>query len=132
MHIIFCFQGRTYTLTLTCPTDSALFILYFIYRTDIDVADEFDTAPKTSPYSTLTNTFRLAEKEGWDAARISWLLTFNVLKTSERTKLLFGAVDEQVFCFIKNEQRHSTTITCTNLDCTDKERNYSTTELTLS
>ncbi|CAF5028058.1 unnamed protein product, partial [Rotaria sp. Silwood1] len=87
-------------------------------------------APETSSYSTLVKIFHLVEKEGWDAARISWLLNFHLLKpTDQQPKSLFGSADEQVFCFIKDNQRHSNTITCTNLQCTDKERNYSTTEL---
>jgi hypothetical protein len=95
----------------------------------VNVADEMDNAPSTSPYSTLVKTFRIVEEDGWNAARISWLLRFHLLKTSDRTKCLFGSVDEEVFCFIKERQRHSNIITCTNLDCTDKERNYSSTEL---
>jgi hypothetical protein len=90
-----------------------------------------DDAPETSPYSTLVKTFRIAENEGWDAARISWLLKFNLLKTSDRTKCLFGSVDEQVFCFLKDQQLHSSTITCTNLDCTKKERNLLSTDIRL-
>jgi hypothetical protein len=104
--------------------------LYFIYRTDINIAAEFDNAPEKSPYSTLVKTFRLAETKGWDAARISWLLTFHLLKpTDQQPKSLFGSLDEQVFCFLKDYQRHSNTITCTNLHCTDKERNYISTDL---
>jgi hypothetical protein len=107
-----------------------LFALYFLYRTDIEVADELDHAPKTSPYSTLVKVFQLVEKEGWDTARISWLLNFNLLKPTDRQpKSLFGSVDEQVFCFIKNQQRHSNKITCSRPDCKQRVRNYSTPEL---
>ncbi len=74
-----------------------------MYRTDINIAGEFDEAPSTSSYSILVRIFRLVEKEGWDAACISWLLHFHLLKTTDRhPKSLFGSVDEQVFCFIKN------------------------------
>ncbi len=104
--------------------------MYFIYRTDINIAVEFDSASEASPYSMLVKTFRLAENKGWDAARINWLLNFHLLKTTDRQhKSLFGSVDEQVFCFLKDYQRHSNTITCTNVHCTEKERNFSSTEL---
>ncbi|CAF1135500.1 unnamed protein product [Adineta ricciae] len=125
------FEGRPYTLTLTCPIDTALFALYFMYQVDINMRDETDNTLPSSPYSTLLSTFRIVEKEGWDAARISWLLKFNLLKTSDRTKSLFGSVDELVFCFLKNSQRHSTTITCTNPDCTKRKRVISSTEIGL-
>ncbi|CAF4709913.1 unnamed protein product, partial [Rotaria sp. Silwood2] len=41
------FRGRFYTLTNTCPTDSALFALYFIYKIDINIAGELNDAPET-------------------------------------------------------------------------------------
>jgi hypothetical protein len=87
-------------------------------------------APATSPYSTLVKVFSIVEKEGWDAARISWLLNFNILKSTDRQpKSLFGSVDNQVFCFIKDAQRYTRKITCSRLDCTERERNYLNTEL---
>ncbi|CAF3432704.1 unnamed protein product [Rotaria socialis] len=126
------FEGQSYSLTLTCPIDSALFVLYFLYKTDVSLAGELDDAPQSSPYSKLVETFKIVEKEGWDTARIYWLLTFNILKRSDRRlKSLFGSVDEQVFCFLKNEQRHSNKIICTRPDCKEKERFYSTTELSI-
>jgi hypothetical protein len=102
-----------------------------LYRTDINIADEFDNASDTSPYSTLVKIFHIVEKEGWDAARISWLLTHRILKTSDRKKSLFGSIDEQVFCFLKQAQRHSVKIECSRLQCKEKQRNYTTTELDL-
>ncbi|CAF1533686.1 unnamed protein product [Adineta ricciae] len=125
------FEGRRYTLTFTCPIDTALFALYFIYRVNDFVCEEMNDALGTSPYATLVKTFRIVDKDGWDAARISWLLHFNLLKTSDRTKSLFGSVDEIVFCFLKNTQRHSTTITCTNPHCTQRKRVISSTEIGL-
>ncbi|UJR12328.1 hypothetical protein I4U23_016505 [Adineta vaga] len=109
------FESRRYTLTLTYT----------------NMRDEMENALPSSPYSILLSTFRIVEKEGWDAARISWLLKFNLLKTSDRAKSLFGSVDELVFCFLKNSQRHSTTITCTNPDCTNRKRVISASEIRL-
>jgi len=60
-----------------------LFALYFVYGTDADVADEFINPRSTSPYTTLVKVFQIVEEEGWDAARISWLLTHHILKTSD-------------------------------------------------
>ncbi len=129
VHNFLFFEGRSYTLTLTCPTDSALFALYFIYRTDINISEEMKNAPETSPYSRLVRTFRIVENEGWDAARISWLLTHRILKTSDREKSLFDSVDEQVFSFSKCAQRHSRSIEYSRLLCKERKRNYTTTEI---
>ncbi|CAF1491231.1 unnamed protein product [Adineta steineri] len=127
----FMFQDKKYTLFNTCPTDSALFALYFLYKTDLNISEEFKDAPETSPYSTLVKTFEIVEKEGWDAARISWLLTFDLLKTSDRKKNLFGSVNEQVFCFVKYLQRYSIEIECTRPQCKRKTRIETTTELNI-
>ena len=79
---------------------------------------------------TLVKTFNLVEKEEWDAARIYWSLTLNLLKKSDRqSKDLFGSVDEVVFSFVKNAQRHSNDIICSRSDCTEKQRNYVSIEL---
>ncbi len=103
-----------------------------MYRTDSEIADEFNCAPETSPYSTLVKTFELVEKKGWDIARLNWLLSFNIVKpTDPQTISLFGSVDEQVFCFIKNLQRHSYETVCSRVDCTEKVINRTTTELNI-
>jgi hypothetical protein len=54
-----------------------------VYRPGINVVDEFDNAPNTSLYSTLVEVFHIVEKDGWNSARIGWLLTHRILKTSD-------------------------------------------------
>ena len=103
-----------------------------MHRTDINIAAEFESAPRTSSYSTLAETFRIVETDGWNIARLNWLLHFNLLKPTDRQPIsLFGSVDEQVFCFLKDEQRYSYTCTCSRPDCVERERVYTTTELDL-
>ena len=110
--------------------DSALFSLYFIYKTDVAIAAELDYAPSTSAYSTLVQIFGIVDTEGWDAARISWALQFHILRsTDKQPKSLFGSVDERVFRFIKDAQRHSKQITCERADCPRRQRNCTSTEL---
>jgi hypothetical protein len=78
----------------------------------------------------LIETFRIVETEGWDAARLAWLLHFNVLKSIDQQPInLFGSPDAQVFSFIKDEQRYSYTCTCTRPDCKENERIFTSTEL---
>ncbi|CAF1408549.1 unnamed protein product [Rotaria magnacalcarata] len=124
------YTGQAYTLYNTCAIDSALFSLYFIYVTDETISSELKEAAESSPYATLTKTFNIVEKEGWDAARIYWLLKCNILKTTGRlTRDLFGSVDELVFSFLKSRQRHSNEIICSRPDCTKKERKCTSTDL---
>ncbi|CAF2981320.1 unnamed protein product [Rotaria sp. Silwood2] len=123
--------GRSYTLTNTCPTDSALFALYFIYKIDINIAGELNDAPETSGYSTLVKTFRTVEKEGWDAARLSWLHKHGILQHVAEKKSLFGSADKQVFRFLTCEQQHSSQIECSRVQCKKRRRNRTNTELCL-
>ncbi|CAF2901831.1 unnamed protein product [Rotaria sp. Silwood2] len=125
------FRGRSYTLTNTCPTDSALFALYFIYKIDINIAGELNDAPETSAYSTLVKTFRTVEKEGWDAARLSWLHEHGILQHVAEKKSLFGSADKQVFRFLTCEQQHSSQIECSRVQCKKRRRNRTNTELCL-
>jgi hypothetical protein len=107
-----------------------LFALYYIYKTDDNVANNFRTAQKSSPYLKLIDTFALVEKEGWDIARLYWLRRWNILKVPGRQPTsLFGFVDEFVFNFLKIEQRYSIKITCTRYDCPRQQHNNSSTEL---
>jgi len=102
-----------------------------LYRTDIDISDEFNNAPSGSPYSILVDTFSLVEKEGWDTARLSWLLTHGILKTSNREKDLYGSVDVQVFCFLKYAQSYSCEIECSRLQCKNRKSIFTTTQLNI-
>lgn len=123
-------QGHTYSLTNTCPIDSALFALYFIYVTDETISSEFKEAPESSPYSTLVKTFNIVETEGWDAARIYWLINFNILKTNHgKSKDLYGSVDEVVCNFLKILQSYTTDIICSRSDCVQKQRKTTSAEL---
>jgi hypothetical protein len=105
--------------------------LYFIYQTDIKVARKLNTAPDRSPYSTLVKVFRIAEDEGWDTARLSWLHKHHSLENVAQKENLFGSVDEQVFCFLKSEQYYSYQIECSRAECKNKIRTRTTTEVTV-
>jgi hypothetical protein len=129
---LFQLSGQKYTLTLPCAIDAALFALYFLYRTDLDIAHEFDKAPVASPYAMLAETFDIVEKSSWNIARIHWLPKHGLLKTTDRQpKSSFGTVDESVFCFIKKQQCYTETIICMRPDYTQRERNYSSAELNI-
>ncbi|CAF3804981.1 unnamed protein product [Rotaria sp. Silwood1] len=124
------YEGQLYSLTLTCPIDTALFCLYFVYETDINVAEELKKASESSSYATLIKTFDLVKTEGWDSARIFWLRAFNILKKYDKQpKSLFSSVDETVFKFLRTQQRHITKITCSRSDCAQRERDCSSTEI---
>ncbi|CAF1504788.1 unnamed protein product [Adineta ricciae] len=125
------FKDLYYKLTNTCATDSGLFVLYFIYKTDLDLADIFEDAPSTSPYSSLARVFRIVDTEGWDIARLTWLYINGILDKFARKENLFGSIDAQVFHFIKEEQRYSYETVCSRPQCKLKNRHSSSTELVI-
>lgn len=105
--------------------------MYFIYKTDLDLADIFDNAPASSAYSTLAEVFRIVETEGWDTARLTWLHVNGLLKMFARQENLFGSLDTYVFRFIKEEQRYSYETDCSRLQCKVKNDQSSSTELVI-
>ena len=114
----------------TCSIDSGLFALYYLYKTDANIAAEFDSATETSVYSTLARTFQISDSDGWDASRIYWLKTLGILQSSNHKVIsMFGSLDERVFRFVKSGQRHSSLIQCSRPNCKQRERQFSSIDL---
>ena len=130
MEIVSFNHGQTYSISNTCKIDSGLFILFYLYKTDEEVAEAIDVDDPKSPYSILRQTFQYVDTDGWDVARIYWLLTNKILKPSDRNmKNLFGSMDENVFRFVKEKQRYARTVLCTREECRRKKRIIENTEL---
>jgi hypothetical protein len=79
----------------------------------------------------LVKVFRIAEREGWDAARLSWLHTNGILEQFARRESLFGSIDDQVFRFLKREQNYYQQAECSRVQCKKRKRNFTTAELHL-
>lgn len=127
---ILAIKGQSYSIANTCNVDSGLFVLYYLYRTDVTFTQDILDAPGDSPCVLLRKTFDLVETEGWDIARIFWLLTNNRIKKSGRKiKNIFGSLDENVFRTIKRQQRYSFTKVCSRPECKQKKRTTINTEL---
>ncbi len=108
-----------------------MFVLYFIYKTDINISEELNNAPETSVYATLVKVFRIAEEEGWNIARLSWLNEIGILGEFAAKESLFGSIDSQVFDFLKHQQHHSYDIECSRAECKKRHRQHKKTELCL-
>ena len=131
--IVFAVSGQSYSIQNTCNLDSGLFIFYFLYRMDINIEEAMSQAPQGSPYALLAKTFRYVEADGWDSARIFWMLSNGTLKTTDRkTKDIFGSLDTNVFRFIKQTQRYLRTATCARANCSERERLIINTEVSVS
>ena len=123
---------QPHSFTNTCAMDSALFALYSLYRTNDHIFDELKNQSIDSPFCSLLTVFLLVDKEGWNAARTHWISINNLIKNSTQNKIdMFSSVDQQVFDFIKEAQRHSSEIICSRHDCAEKIRKLSTTEISI-
>ncbi|CAF3381190.1 unnamed protein product [Rotaria socialis] len=126
--------GQQYSIINTCSLDSALFALYFAYRTNIDIQQHIGS----DILAKIESTFALVETEGWGAARIDWLKRHNQLQmvqppvSEELISLdMYGSLNERVFCFITELQQYSSIIECTRPECKEKVRRVSNTELSI-
>lgn len=103
-----------------------------IEQTDNNVAEAFETALPTSAYSVLAKTFRIAETDGWDQARIHWLRHFDLANpTTLGTICLFGKLEDTVFKMLEEEQRYYSTITCNREDCPNRQQLFTTSKIDL-
>lgn len=126
------FVGQSYNLHSTCPLDSVLFPLYPINHMDINIVEEFSTAPSHSSHAVLAETFRIVDSEGWDQARIHWLLHFNIINpTRRRTVNLFGMLKESTLQFLCEQQRYSSSAICSREDCLNHRETFTSTEIDL-
>jgi hypothetical protein len=81
-------------------------------------------------YTILSRTLRLVDQDGWDVARICWLLENKILKSSDhKVKDLFGSMDRNVFRLIKARQQYSRRRVCTRANCPRREHTLINTEL---
>jgi hypothetical protein len=124
---------QSYSIVNTCNLDCGLFIFYYLYRMEITIEEAMSQAPQGSPYALLRRTFQYVQANGWDTARIFWLLSNRILKPTDRKiKNLFGSLDTNVFRFIKQTQRYSRKATCARANCPHRERLLINTELCVS
>jgi len=121
--------GHEYGITDTCNVDSGLFVLYFLFQTD-SIMHELIDKMSTEPYTSLRATFELVDSEGWDSARLYWLLVHKRLDPfSNSLQSMFGSMDQNVYQFIKGLQRYSVSSLCSRLECPERKKRGFCTEL---
>ncbi|CAF2402731.1 unnamed protein product [Rotaria sp. Silwood2] len=124
------FEGHTYSVTNTCSMDSPLFALYFIFRTEPSI-NEIILNSENEPFSSLRETFLLVESDGWDQARLQWLISHGLLnRKGVNTNDIYGSLDTNVIRFIKNPlQLHQAKTFCARHTCPQRERTIKTTDI---
>lgn len=126
-------EGQSYSITNTCPLDTGLFMLYHAYKSsglDFQYLFESDRLPV---YTTMRRTFQLVETDGWDSARLFWLLTHGLLKnkTQNGEYDLENTITEIVFRFVQSIQIFTITSMCSCAACPKQYRSTNSVDIVL-
>jgi hypothetical protein len=121
---IYClFSGQIYSVTNTCNIDSPLFVIYAVLWTDSTIKNIILNS-ESEPFLSLRKTFELVESDGWDEARLYWLITHSLLGHQQSNiHNAYGSVDGNTLRCIKNPiQLYKSKSVCARQDCSTRER----------
>ena len=95
----------------------------FIFSTESIVNDIILNCPN-EPFLSLRKTLSLAESDGWDEARLYWLISNGIPnQQSYNDHNAYGSVDGNFLRSINNPaQLHQHRSICSRLDCPTRER----------
>jgi hypothetical protein len=94
-----------------------------MFRTESNIQNIIFNSEK-EPFLSLRKTFAYVESDGWDEARLYWLINQNLL-THQQSNVhdVYGSVDAHGLRFIKNPlQLYKTKTVCSRQDCPTRER----------
>ena len=126
------FAGRAYSVTNTCNIDAPLFAIYVIFLTE-PVANDIILNSINEPFLSLRKTFSFVDSDGWDEARLFWLISNGILgHQSYNDHNAYGSVDGNFLRFIKNPaQLHQHRSICSRWDCPTRERTIKSADIGL-
>ncbi len=113
------YEGKRYSASNTCSLDSALFLLYYIFKSHSeDFRRLFD--PSVLVCEQLHKTFELVESKGWNIARIYWISTHTTHPNRNAPTQhhdLFTTADNNVWQYVRELQKYAINSTCQSPDC---------------
>ncbi len=113
------YEGKRYSASNTCSLDSALFLLYYIFKSySENFRRLFD--PSILVCQQLHKTFELVESKGWDIARIYWISTHTThpeRNSPTQHHDLFTTADNNVFQYVRELQKYVISSKCKSPDC---------------
>jgi hypothetical protein len=103
-----------------------------MFRTESNIQNIILHSEK-EPFQSLRKTFALVESDGWDEARLFWLINQGLLSRQQSNDHnVFGSVDRNALRFIKNPvQLYESKSVCSRQDCPTRERNTTNGDLAL-
>lgn len=127
-------NGRSLSITNTCPLDTGLFIYYHAYMAGSDKFRNIFQKGFLDIYSSLTQTIKLVNEENWDHARAYWLSKHNLLPKTTPTGIydLTNTLTAVVFQFLQPIQEYTIRSECSCVACPRKCRETTSVDLVLT
>lgn len=103
-----------------------------MFRTESNIKSVISKSDK-EPFLSLRKTFELVDSEGWDEARLYWLMINGLLSPKQFNYYnSYGSVDGNALRFIKSYlQLYESRSICSQKDCPMRERKTTSTEIAL-
>jgi hypothetical protein len=114
-----CFEGRLYSVTQTCSIDTGLYALYYVYKTASDIFRLLFDLNTTPCHINLRKTFQLVDSDGWDTARLHWLVSHKLLGqvNSDGMYDIKDTITANVFQFVEPLQMYMIKTECLCIAC---------------
>jgi hypothetical protein len=127
------YMSKKYTVTNTCSLDSALFIFYHSYKTGGSTFQQLFEMNTTHYHTSLRKLFKLVESDGWNIARLHWLVSNNLLNEMNFDDE-FDVRDtlfENVLQFVRPMQMYNIKSECSCMMCPKRIRENKSIDISL-
>ncbi len=127
------YMNKKYTVTNTCSLDAALFAFYYCYKTSSSEFQKLFDVETTSCHSALRKLFKLVDNDGWNIARLYWLLSNNLLKTINDDGVfdVEHTLYENVLQFVRPMQMYNIKSKCSCSVCPKRIRESKSIDISL-
>ncbi len=128
------YMNKRYAVTKTCSLDSALFVFYHGYKIGSSEFRKLFQSDTTRAHTALRKLFMLVDSDGWNIARLQWLLS-NRLLNKINDDGVFDVEDtlyENVLQFIRPMQMYNIKTECSCIMCPKRIRENKSIDISLS
>jgi hypothetical protein len=113
------YMKKRYTVTNTCSIDAALFVFYHCYKTGSSAFRQLFETDITPCHTALRKVFELVDSDGWDIARLHWLISHNLLNKMTRDGVfdIEDTIYENALQFVRPMQMYNIKSECSCVMC---------------
>lgn len=127
------FAGETYSVIQTCSVDTGLFAMYHAYKARSNTFRELFEDELVDSVVTLREVFKRVEQDGWDVARLYWLVRHNLLtlENFDGKYNMENTLTNAVFQFVKPMQEFDVRSECMCTVCPKRIKKRPSVDITL-